>query len=52
MDINIWDYVVMLVAAIMLFMVVLTFKKDKFDRIEGVIFFAAYVAYTVYLLLR
>ena len=51
-DINIWDYVVMLVAAIMLFMVVLTFKKDKFDRIEGVIFLAAYVAYTIYLLLR
>lgn len=51
-DINIWDYVVMLVAAIMLFMVVLTFKKDKFDRIEGAIFFAAYVAYTIYLLLR
>ena len=51
-DINIWDYVVMLGAAIMLFMVVLTFKKDKFDRIEGVIFFAAYVAYTIYLLLR
>lgn len=51
-DINIWDYVVMLGAAIMLFMVVLTFKKDKFDRIEGAIFFAAYVAYTIYLLLR
>ena len=51
-DINIWDYAVMFVATIMLFVVVLTFKKDKFDRIEGGIFFAAYVAYTVYLLLR
>ncbi len=51
-DINLWDYAVMLVAAIMLFMVVLTFKKDKFDRIEGVLFFGAYIAYTVYLLLR
>ena len=51
-DINIWDYAVMFLAAIMLFVVVLTFKKDKFDRIEGIIFFAAYVAYTVYLLLR
>lgn len=51
-DINIWDYVVMLVSSIMLFMVVLTFKKDKMDRIEGFIFFGAYVAYTVYLLMR
>ena len=51
-DINIWDYAVMFLAAIMLFVVVLTFKKDKFDRIEGIIFFAAYVAYTVYLLMR
>ncbi len=42
----------MFLAAIMLFVVVLTFKKDKFDRIEGIIFFAAYVAYTVYLLMR
>ena len=51
-DINLWDYSVMFLAAIMLFFVVLTFKKDKFDRIEGAIFFAAYIAYTVYLLLR
>ncbi len=51
-DINIWDYAVMFAAAIMLFMVVLTFKKDKFDRVEGLIFFAGYVAYTVYLLVR
>jgi cation:H+ antiporter len=51
-DINIWDYAVMFVAAVMLYVVVLTFKKDKFDRVEGVIFFAAYVAYVVYLLMR
>ena len=51
-DINIWDYVVMVVSAIMLYVVVLTFRKDKMDRVEGVIFFAAYVAYTIYLLLR
>ncbi len=51
-DINAVDYVVMLIAAIMLYMVIHTFKKNKFDRIEGVIFFAAYVGYTVYLLLR
>ena len=51
-DINIWDYAVMFVSAIMLYLVVYTFKKDKMDRIEGVIFFAAYIAYTIYLLLR
>lgn len=51
-DINIWDYVVMVISAIMLYMVVLTFKKDKMDRVEGLIFFAAYVGYTIYLLLR
>ena len=51
-DINIWDYSVMLVSAIMLYMVIYTFKKNKFDRVEGIIFFTAYVAYTVYLLLR
>ena len=28
------------------------FKKNKMDRIEGVIFFAAYVGYIIYLLLR
>lgn len=51
-DINIWDYSVMLVSAIMLYIVVLTFKKDKMDRVEGVIFLSAYIAYVVYLLLR
>ena len=51
-DINIWDYAVMLMASIMLFIVVFTFKKNKFDRIEGIIFFLAYIAYTIYLLMR
>ena len=51
-DINIWDYSVMLISAIMLYMVIFTFKKNTFDRVEGIIFFTAYVAYTVYLLLR
>ena len=51
-DINIWDYAVMLISAIMLFLVIYTFRKNKFDRIEGIIFFALYVAYTVYLILR
>ena len=51
-SINVMDYLVMFVGAILLFVVVFTFKKDKFDRIEGVIFFSIYVAYMVYLLLR
>ena len=51
-DINAVDYVVMLVSAIMLYLVIYTFKKNKFDRVEGFIFLAAYVGYTVYLLLR
>ena len=51
-NINFVDYGVMLLAALMLFVVVLTFKKDKMDRIEGVIFFGCYVAYTIYLLMR
>ena len=51
-SINIIDYTVMIVAAFMLYMVIYTFKKNKFDRIEGIIFFVAYVAYTVYLLMR
>lgn len=50
--INVVDYGVMLVASVLLFAVVFTFKKNKFDRIEGIIFLLAYVAYTVYLLIR
>ena len=51
-SINVIDYLVMFIGAILLYMVVFTFKKDKFDRVEGIIFFGIYVAYTVYLLLR
>lgn len=51
-DINIVDYGMMLLAALMLYVVVFTFKKNKFDRIEGVIFFIIYVSYILYLLLR
>lgn len=50
--INFVDYGVMLLASVMLYVVVLTFKKNKFDRIEGFIFVAAYIAYTVHLLMR
>ncbi len=51
-DINAVDYVVMLVAAVLLYLVIFTFKKNKFDRVEGVLFFAAYIGYTIYLLMR
>ena len=51
-DINIWDYAVMFVSAVMLYLVIYTFKKNKLDRAEGIIFLAAYIGYTVYLLLR
>ena len=51
-SINIWDYGVMFVSAIMLYLVVYSFKKNKFDRIEGFIFLAAYIAYVIYLLMR
>ena len=51
-DINVIDYGMMFLATVMLYMVVFTFKKNKFDRIEGVLFFGVYVAYIVYLLLR
>ena len=51
-SIDIMDYTVMIVAPLMLYLVIYTFKKNKFDRIEGIIFFLAYVAYTVYLLMR
>lgn len=51
-DINIVDYLVMLTAAIMTYLVTFTFGKKRFDRIEGFIFLGVYVSYTAYLLLR
>jgi len=39
-------------SAIMLYLIVHTFKKNRFDRIEGIIFLVVYVAYTVYLLMN
>ena len=51
-DINLIDYLMMFVSSIMLYVVVLTFKKDKMDRVEGFIFFAIYIGYMVYLLMR
>ena len=49
---NIIDYLVVLVGAVLTYVVVFTFGKRKFDRIEGVIFLLCYVGYTAYLLMR
>ena len=46
------DYAVMTLAILMTFVVVFTFGKRKFDRIEGVIFLAVYVLYITYLLTK
>lgn len=51
-NINIVDYIVVLVSAVMTAVVIFTFGKHRFDRVEGVIFLLCYVAYTVYLLMR
>lgn len=51
-DINMVDYLVMLGASLMTCLVVFTFGKHRFDRIEGLIFLLCYVGYTVYLLSR
>jgi len=51
-DISMVDYLVMLLAAVMLYFIVHTFKKNSFDRIEGAIFLTVYVGYTVFLLLH
>ena len=51
-DINMVDYLVMLGAGVMTYMVVFTFGKHRFDRIEGIIFLLCYVGYTAYLFSR
>ena len=51
-SINIVDYVVVLVAAVMTYIVVFTFGKHRFDRVEGMVFLLCYVGYTAYLLMR
>lgn len=51
-NINIVDYLVVLASAVMTYLVVFTFGKRRFDRIEGVIFLLCYVGYSAYLLLR
>lgn len=51
-DISIYDYLMAIFAAICVFLTIFTFGKKKFDRIEGIIFVAIYIGYTVYLLMR
>ena len=51
-NISIVDYSMAIVAAICIFITIYTFKKQKFDRIEGIFFLAIYIGYTVYLLMR
>ena len=51
-SINIYDYMMALFAAVCIFITIYTFGKKKFDRIEGFIFIAIYIGYTIYLLLR
>lgn len=46
------DLVVLIASAAMCYIVVFTFGKRRFDRIEGIIFLLFFVAYNVSLLLR
>ena len=43
------DMLMVVVAILMLWIAAFTFKKGKLDRVEGVIFLAAYVGYITYL---
>lgn len=51
-DISIYDYLMAIFAAVCVFITIFTFGKKKFDRIEGIIFIAIYIGYTIYLLMR
>lgn len=46
------DYAVMLASAFACYLVIFTFGKRRFDRIEGAIFLLCYVGYTAYLILQ
>ena len=45
-------YLVALMGAVLTYLVIFTFGKNRFDRIEGIAFLLIYVGYTVYLLMR
>ena len=51
-NINMVDYGMAILAAVLMWIVVFTFGKKKYDRIEGIIFIAIYIGYTAYLLMR
>lgn len=51
-NIDIIDFTVLLISAILTFIVAFTFGKRRFDRIEGVIFLSIYVGYIGYLLIK
>ncbi|MCQ2289295.1 MAG: calcium/sodium antiporter [Muribaculaceae bacterium] len=46
------DFFMALLGAILTYVVIFTFGKHKFDRIEGFIFIALYIGYTIFLLMR
>ncbi len=50
--VHLLDYAMMLGAAVLTAVVAFTFKRDKFDRIEGFIFLTLYITYTVFLFIR
>lgn len=43
------DMAMVIVAAVLLWLAAFTFKKKKLDRVEGIIFLLAYIAYITYL---
>lgn len=51
-SINMVDYFMAILATVLMWIVIFTFGKRKFDRIEGIIFIAIYIGYTAYLLMR
>ncbi|MGM9803894.1 MAG: calcium/sodium antiporter [Muribaculaceae bacterium] len=51
-SVHIVDYQVLIASALLCYVVVFTFGKRRFDRIEGIIFLLLYLAYDIYLFLR
>lgn len=50
--VNVVDFMVMIGASLATFIIVKTFRRDFFDRIEGILFLLAYIAYNIYLFMR
>ncbi|MGN0213809.1 MAG: calcium/sodium antiporter [Muribaculaceae bacterium] len=46
------DFGMLILSALLCYVVIFTFGKRRFDRIEGFIFLAIYIAYDIYLFLR